>query len=292
MLRFPDPLNRAACGLLLACAVTARAAEPATQAPAPALAAPPAAGTEPASAVPAGSTTREQALSTLLEATGNPELVWLTAEGKRFFALYRVADKPKGALLIVPGPGQYADAAPLAHALRVTPTGGGWSTLAVQLPLPDLAAAAPAPRMFASQVCARINAGLAHLRETGATAIGVAAVDASAAQALDCLAATPAPAVLGVAALGRWRSARDDLPLAVLDLVPALDPTAGRLADARAARHAAAAGVAYRRDDLPAVDTRFTGVEEDVAKRVRGWFEHAVANAAARLVEAPRSAAP
>lgn len=252
-------------------------------APAPADAASkPTAADAPADAAnpPAAAQGREHELSVLLpRLTLDDELLWLEAGGERFFAFRRAPaqDKPRGAILIVPAPGRFIDETPLIRSLRSLPPAGGYSTLAVQLPLGEEAASAAtseqAPAAGGGALCARLSAALTALAAEGAPLVAVAAEAGSVQAVLDCNAGAPPPGVQAFAAIGRWQGSFDKLDVPSIEFVPMRDAVAVAAAERRAAKPAGEGAPPRRRIDLDGADRHFDGADVEVAKRLRGWLE-------------------
>ena len=234
---------------------------------------------------PAAATGREQELSALLPRLAlEDELLWLEADGERFFAFRRTPtrDKPRGAILIVPAPGRFIDETALIRSLRSLPPAGGYSTLAVQPPL--TAAAQPAPTAATAQdstaaaaggdaLCARLTAALTALAAEGAPLVAIAAEAGSVEAVLDCNAGAPPPGVRAFAAIGRWHGNFDKIGVPSIEFVPMRDAAAVAAAERRAAKPVAADAPPRRRVDLDGVDGHFDGADVEVAKRLRGWLE-------------------
>ena len=298
------------CGLLLA-AQPASGAEPAANAEAPASApvdaAPAADATAPATPPPAadapvatagaedkGLPGREGELVPRLPLlASDEELVWLNAEGARFFAFRRPPGQgqaPRGALLIVPDPEAFIDQHAVTRALREMPAQGAWLTLALQVPLaappavspvaavpPDPAAAPPptsaAPPPASDPLCARVGAALALLQSTSPPLIALVAQDDSAARVLACYPDGLPPGLGAFAAIGRWAGKLAALKVPSIEFVASLDPVARREAARRAAAPRDAKAAPHRLVELDAATRQFGGAEAELAKRLRGWLE-------------------
>ena len=85
----------------------------------------------------------------LPEFASEEELVWLNADGGRFFAFRRSPANGltlRGAMLIVSDPEAFIDQQAVTRALREIPARGAWQTLALQVPLAAAPAAPPGAR--------------------------------------------------------------------------------------------------------------------------------------------------
>jgi len=221
-----------------------------------------------------GAAGREHELSALLpRLTLDDELLWLEAEGERFFAFRRtpLRGKPRGAILVVPAPGRFIDETALIRSLRSLPPAGGYSTLAVQPPLTDAAATASAAKGGA--LCPRLAAALTALAAEGAPLVAVAAEAGSVQAVLDCNAGAPPSGVQAFAAIGHWQGDFDRLGVPSIEFVPMRDAAAVAAAERRAAKPVAEDAPPRRRVDLDGVDRHFDGADVEVAKRLRGWLE-------------------
>ena len=253
--------------------------------PTPAAAAEPSAS-PPATDAPADKDTtpadREAEITPRLpQLTVDDELVWLNGDSTRFFAFKRLpakAAKPRGAILIVPGPRAFIDQHPSTTQLREIPAAGGWLTLALQVPLQAEVAAPDAPptpqaNAPADPLCARITAALAFVDVTKPPLIALVAEGDSADRTQACFADGFPPNVRAFAAVGRWRGKLEGIKVPSIEFVPALDPAAIREADRRVKSARQPNMPPHRRVDIDAADRAFKGAEVDVAKRLRGWLE-------------------
>ena len=224
----------------------------------------------------------------LPQLTVDDELVWLNADSTRFFAFKRLpakAAKPRGAILIVPGPRAFIDQHPGTTQLREIPAAGGWLTLALQVPLQAEVAPAQAPppapdatpprpaNAPVDPLCARITAALAFVDATKPPLIALVAEGDSADRTQACFADGFPPNVHAFAAVGRWRGKLEGIKVPSIEFVPALDSAAISEADRRVKSARQPNSPAHRRVDIDAADRAFKGAEVDVAKRLRGWLE-------------------
>ena len=224
------------------------------------------------------------------------ELVWLNAEGARFFAFRRPPPNgktPRGAVLIVPDPRAFIDQQAVTRALRDIPARGAWLTLALQVPLAATPAApqpptpppadpanppATPPVVAAASsttdpLCGRLAAALALLESTSPPLIALVAQDDNAARALACYPDGLPPGIGAFAAIGRWAGKLEGLKIPSIEFVASLDPVGRREAARRAAAPRGANAPPHRMVELDAATRAFGGAEEDLAKRLRGWLE-------------------
>ena len=108
-----------------------------------------AAGGAPTPAADTGLPGREgELVPQLPRLVGEEEVIWLEAEGQRFFVFKRTPKAGKtvrGTLVIVPAPQAFIDQRPVTRVLREDPVAGGYYTFALQ---PSLAEdGAPEPRV-------------------------------------------------------------------------------------------------------------------------------------------------
>ena len=299
------------CGLLVA-VQAAPAAEPAPKAEAPASApadaapvadakAPAKPEAAPASEAPVATAVPEdkglpgregEIVPRLPEFASEEELVWLNADGGRFFAFRRSPANGltlRGAMLIVSDPEAFIDQQAVTRALREIPARGAWQTLALQVPLAAAPAAPPAAEPAASPsepapavaapasatdpLCARVSAALALLQSTSPPLIALVAQDNNVARVLACYADGLPPAIGAFAAIGRWAGKLEALKVPSIEFVASLDPVGRREAARRAAAPRPANAPPHRLVELDAATRQFGGAETDLAKRLRGWLE-------------------
>ena len=249
----------------------------------------------------ASSADRETELTTRLpQLVAEDELQWLEADGGKFFAFNRKPKKgkPRGAILIVPAPGEFIDQRALIRTLRGLPPAGGFQTLAMQPPLKrvaDGAAAAPsvadaaqaateetatpdaAPTgalPIAAGFCPRVAAALAALSAEGAPMLAIVTADDSTPALLGCYPDGLPSTVHALAAVGGWQGSVAALKVPFIEFVPERDPAAVAAADRRAAVPVEDGAPPRRRVDLHGIDRYFGGADVDIAKRLRGWLEH------------------
>jgi len=208
------------------------------------------------------------------------QAVSLQVGGQTVPALHRERQngEPRGAILLLPAPGDHADAAGLVRKLRLGLPEAGWDTLTIQLPeyFPSDSAARWLGRHGALE--AHIRAGLEWLGQRGQPNPVVIGMGASGQAALAFAADSPPDALQAVTLIStpvEPRSAATQ-QLAVLRL-PVLDLYAERdrpevLATLTVRRRAAIDNEGYRQRIVPGTDDRFTGAQDAVVASVRAWL--------------------
>jgi len=173
--------------------------------------------------------------------------------------------------LFIPAPAQFiSDDAVITAALTELPT-GGWSVLAVQMPL--LPAVATMQQYAAShdQAVARAKTALEYLTEQQTPAKLVVGRAANIELAREV--ATSAGENTALVALGPWSGQIGASKLPLFDVSPDRDQLA--LARCRE-RHEEASRVKlpmYKQVVLNGADRHFVGFESEIARRVRGFAE-------------------
>ena len=257
-----------------------RAAEPAAASSVPA--AEPAATTTPAqnetkAAVPkdapvaAFSAPRETAIAKVLKHRGvTGEIARVPAGDETFLALVtspRKSAAPQGAVLLLPTL-QGAVSDPLILALAAAPPVSGWLTMVMQPP----AGASGMPTDAKNVLCARIMASLKFLQGRGAQPVVLAGIGRSFEIGRACLADKKPAEIIGLVGLGRWQGNLNTEETPLLDIPPTADPRALQAAQQRAIVTETRAQSPYRQLPIDALDERFVGAEQAVAKRLRGWL--------------------
>lgn len=240
-----------------------------------------------AAASAAGDRAREQRWADqIVDMLIDGEAVWLGPEDAQFLAIHTpdLTGEPKGAVILLHGMGAHPDWQEVIHPLRVRLPEHGWATLSVQMPvLPNDATPADyAP--LVPEAAPRLRAALAWLEERTEGPVFIAAHSLGAIMAAAGLAGDTGLQPDGLVLIGMGGS-RDDphldslayleqLSLPVLDLFGSRDldsVLAGREARARAARRVG--NDAYRQVEVTGANHFFTGLEDTLVRRVRGWLE-------------------
>ena len=186
----------------------------------------------------------------------------------------------RGAVLIVPDIGGFVATEPMVEALGAKLPAGGWSMLAIQPPLLNAGAEISAHDANRSQWHARIRAGLAFLADEGIRAVVLAGHAYGAAAAHEALRTGALGNVVAVAGVGAWEGGIDDFDLPVLDVAGALDEAAVASSAVRHTRARQDGRRAYRRLLVEGARREFSGLEDYVAHRLRGWVESLAKDAA------------
>ena len=240
-------------------------------------------GAESASAAASGASVPvEQAMPALPEPlllarfeakTLSADFIKLGDDTQPFLARYRAATKPpaKGAILFIPAPAQFiSDDAVIAAALTELPA-GGWSVLAIQMPLLPAVATMQQYADSHDQAVARAKTALEYLTEQQTPAKLVVGRAANIELAREV--ATSAGENTALVALGPWSGQIGASKMPLFDVSPDRDQLA--LTRSRE-RHEEASRVKlpiYKQVVLNGADRHFVGFESEIARRVRGFAE-------------------
>jgi hypothetical protein len=195
-------------------------------------------------------------------------------------ALYRAhqGKEARGAILLLPAPGDDVDAAGLVRALRLGLPDAGWDTLSVQLPsyFPSDSPARWLERHGALQ--AYLRAGTAWLRERGRPNQAILAIGPSGRAALAFAASAPPDTLQALTLISTAiepgtaaETQLAELRLPVLDLYAERDRR-DVLDTLSVRRQAAIANSAFRQRIVPGTDDRFTGAHDAVVAGIRAWL--------------------
>ncbi|RRQ22269.1 DUF3530 family protein [Thiohalobacter thiocyanaticus] len=214
------------------------------------------------------------------------EAVWLEADDAQFLAIHTpdLTGEPKGAVILVHGMGAHPDWQEVIHPLRVRLPEHGWATLSVQMPVLPNAAAPTDYAPLVPEAAPRLRAALTWLEDRTEGPVFIAAHSLGAIMTAASLTGDTGLQPDGLVLIGMGGS-RDDphldslahleqLTLPVLDLFGSRDldsVLADREARARAARRAG--NTAYRQLEISGANHFFTGLEDTLVRRVRGWLE-------------------
>jgi hypothetical protein len=229
-------------------------------------------------------------------ATGGPlvgQPVTLPVGERSVPALYRAhqGKEARGAILLLPAPGDDADAAGLVRALRLGLPDAGWDTLSVQLPayFPGDSPVRWLERHGALQT--HIRAGSTWLRERGRSNQVIIAMGPSGHATLAFAAGSPPDTLQALTlistAIEPGSAAANqlaELRLPVLDLYAERDRR-DVLDTLSVRRQAAVDNSAFRQRIVPGTDDRFTGAHDAAVAAVRAWL-------AANADRSERRAAP
>ncbi len=124
----------------------------------------------------AGDQQREQDYASILQNTPiADQSVWLKSGETQFLGLFLAAEKTdnRQAAIIIHDVGDHPDQQPLIHALRSTLPLHNWTTLALQMPLREVGAAAEDYYPLFDQARERIESAAAFLRGKGAKQVAI-----------------------------------------------------------------------------------------------------------------------
>jgi len=109
----------------------------------------------------------------IVDALIDGDAVWLQADGQEFLGIFTEAEGGGGkrAAIIAHGIGVHPDWPQVVYPLRTGLPPEGWSTLSLQMPVLPNSAAADGYAALMDEVPARLDAGIAFLREQGAETI-------------------------------------------------------------------------------------------------------------------------
>lgn len=183
----------------------------------------------------------------------------------------------KGGVVLVPGHINHPDQPQVMGALRTGLAAAGWATLAIALPEDDA-------KTDPEAALPRIGAAIAYLRQQRIAPIVLIGHGRGASFAATYLASQPTGPVAGLVTLGWFEPADAEGPdsaagalekftVPVYDLYGSRDliavsrQAATRLAAARRAARS------YRQFIMEGADHDFTGLDQALVKRVRGWLK-------------------
>lgn len=241
----------------------------------------------PTVATAAGDGAREQRIAEQVSgAVRDAEVQWLTSGGQKFLALYNPqrGRAARGGIVLLPDIGGNADSLAVINPLRRHLPDYGWTVLSIQLPVLAPDAALKAYAALYNDAAPRIAAAVAALRAKGVTRIVLVGYGLGAHMAATYLAATPEAGVSGMIGIGLRVSSEDPLfdsrvALAKL-LLPVLDVYGSRdvtevtnTAAARASAARSAGNRNYQQVEIVGADHEFTGLNENLILRIRGWLQ-------------------
>lgn len=240
-----------------------------------------------ASAVAASDLMREQRMAAEIEEAilvGEP--MRLKAGDVEFLAIYAEEEVSysKGAAIIIHGRGAHPDWMEVVQPLRSELPGYGWKTLSLQMPVASAEAAGWVYRELIPESFPRINAAVDFLKQKGVKNIVLVAHSLGARMAVEYLASDQASREVSAfvaVGLGAERGKPDSGTLGALQKLklPVLDMYGSRDIEsvlssvserAAAARKSGNAG--YRQVKIDGADHFFSGLDETLVARVRGWL--------------------
>lgn len=252
---------------------------------------------------------REKRLGDMLStsATLTGEAVWLDAGADKFLGLYtgQTARTPQGGAIILHDAGMHPDWPAVIAPLRRELPKHGWSTLAVQLPLPGEAKADNSALL--DQAPARIKAAVAFLHTKDITRIVLIGHGQGATLGATFLANDTQSGIGALIGIGmsaekiqeprlHLPTALEKISLPILDIYGSRDEDSSRTSTER--RNAAvrartnpspqqteapakrpASALPYRQIEIPGTDHFFTASDIILTKRIAGWLKKYAATA-------------
>lgn len=240
-----------------------------------------------AAATPQPDYAREQRLAAEIEdAILDGEPLWLEADGRPFFAIHMEseADAPRGAVIVLHGRGFHPDWIDTVNPLRVGLTEHGWETLSLQMPVLEKDAKYYDYVPIFPFAFARIEAGIAYLRERGIKTIVLLAHSCGVHMSMAWLKARGDDQIdayvgLGMGATDYRQPMREPFPLARLR-VPVLDaygdgefPAVLRKAPQRLQAMREAGHVKSRQQVIADADHYFTDRGDALVEAVADWLD-------------------
>jgi len=240
--------------------------------------------------LPAADQAREQRWAEQIEdsiVVGEP--VWLEVQGEKLLGIYteESTGEPRGSVILIHGMGVHPNWDQVIYPLRTRLPEYGWTTLSIQMPVlaRDARFADYAPLI--SEAIPRIQAAGRYLTERNAEPIFIVAHSLGTLMAEACLAATPDLPARGLVAIGMTASDIDPLlnslgyiekiSLPVFDLYGSRDlPAVLETAAARKKAARKAGNTHYRQLEIEGADHFFTGLDDELVRRVRGWLEQEI----------------
>jgi pimeloyl-ACP methyl ester carboxylesterase len=211
--------------------------------------------------------------------------LWLNAGDTRFLAIYETshAEQRLGGAVLLHEAGDHADAPSLIGPLRQALAARGWDTLSLQLPRPVDPLLAEQRQAAVASARARLQAALALFKDRGTAPLVLVGHGLGAEMALAYLAENPAADIRALVAIGLAAGEGNDTdpviraitgwPRPLLDLYGDRDRPAV-LATASARRSAAKRSQreGYRQDRVMGADHDFSGLQENLQRRITSWL--------------------
>ncbi|WP_172597578.1 DUF3530 family protein [Sulfuriflexus mobilis] len=213
------------------------------------------------------------------------EAAWLEADGNKFLGIYaeHETDKPSGAVIVLHGSGVHPDWPDIVQPLRSELPAHGWASLSLQLPILANEADHKDYAPLFAEVPARIQAGIAYLKEKGYHNIIILAHSLGSSMAASYL-ANNAEGITAFAAIGMGAREGADprmdnlaflekITLPVLDIYGSQDlETVLDSVKARAQAARRAGNSHYRQVEVAGANHFFQGLEADLVRRVKSWL--------------------
>ena len=220
----------------------------------------------------------------IVDAIFDGEAEWLEADGREFLGIYTESDSARPGVLILHGRGFHPDWPDAVNPLRVGLAERGYSTLSLQMPVLEKEATYYDYLPIFGHSHARIEAGIAFLRERGHQRVVLVAHSCGAHMAMDWIAASgdgdiDAFVGLGMGATDYRQPMHRPFPLDRMH-VPVLDlygeaeyPAVIRMAPERKAMIDAAGNSASRQRVLPGADHYFKDKGSALVEAVAEWLD-------------------
>lgn len=216
------------------------------------------------------------------------DAVWLQAGDHKFLGIYaeQTADKPLGGAIVLHGSGVHPDWGDVIQPLRSELPDHGWSTLSLQLPVLANEAKYKEYAPLFADVPARIDAGIAYLREQGVQNVVIVAHSLGSAMAASYLAGKNGGAgsitafvAVGMSARKNMIKEMDTLAFLKKINIPTLDLYGSQdleavLASVKLREQAArmAPNPKYEQRRVEGANHFFHGLEGDLVRVVRSWL--------------------
>jgi pimeloyl-ACP methyl ester carboxylesterase len=214
------------------------------------------------------------------------DAVQLKAGENTVLGIFSESSEPdaKRAVIVLHGIGAHPDWPEVINPLRSELPEHGWASLSVQMPvLPNDAALADYAPLF-DEVAPRVEAAVSFLREGGYRDIVLIGHSLGASMAASYLAAHPQHGLSGLVIIGmsvieldarmNGALALEKISIPVLDIYGSRD-LAAVLSSARNRASAARKGgnAAYRQSEIEGADHFFSGLDDDLTRRIYGWLK-------------------
>ncbi|MDA0820967.1 MAG: hypothetical protein O3C28_00910, partial [Proteobacteria bacterium] len=201
------------------------------------------------------------------------EIIWLDAQDQEFLAVYRDAEiqPPSGAIIINIANGRIVESSLTHRTIAQVAAGSGWASLSIQASERSNQASTSAPQ-DKEEARLRLNAAIDYVRRQAIENIVIVGDAGGANVVIQCITKDSPAGVVAVIGLGLWSEDLTGTDIPLLDIVGTRDHEALLKHQARAAK----TRQREHRVDLIVIDgadASFTGYEDVVAKRLRGWLE-------------------
>jgi hypothetical protein len=226
----------------------------------------------------------EQAIASRLQLTLNSaEIIWLEAQDQEFLAVYRDAEiqPPSGAIIINTANGLVVESSLTHRTIAEVAARSGWASLSIQANERSNEVSTSAPEEKEAAAYLRLNSALDYVRRQAIENIVIVGDAGGANVAIQYITKDSPAGVVAVIGLGLWHEDLTGIDIPLLDIVGTRDHQA-------LIKHQARAAKTRQRDHrvdlivIDGADASFTGYEDVVAKRLRGWLERVTPGVAVR----------